>query len=80
MIPADVEINQIEWKVYEDDEDWAGLVNVYQSDYGANDRHDGHGLPGTCRRNRAGCFCYRRGIPVSYTHLDVYKRQLENRS
>ena len=30
MIPADVEINQIEWKVYEDDEDWAGLVNVYK--------------------------------------------------
>ena len=30
IIPADVQIDDITWKVYEDDEDWAGLVDVYK--------------------------------------------------
>ena len=29
--PADVEIYQNQWLVYEDDEDWAGLVSVSQN-------------------------------------------------
>ena len=29
--PADVRIENISWLVYEDDEEWAGLVNVYQN-------------------------------------------------
>lgn len=33
--PADVEIENISWLVYEDDEDWGGLVNVYQNSQNA---------------------------------------------
>ena len=49
---------------------------LYTSRYSQPDRQT-HRLPREDLDNKSCCWCQRRTnpVPVSYTHLDVYKRQ-----